>query len=329
MKRTLVFFSTLIITVCSILACGQGSKPSPNPTYTPGPTPTPLPLQASGLEGVTVRSVCLEVEQSFPEVTDPEYAELTPHIEETTEQVLIGLGLEVVEDDCDAEMSIYMKGKPSGKTYLGAGFCFQGAEVNGEIRLALSDRVPLTIPMSGIYESPKMIVSDWCAEEPYMAPFPILWPTALLEGLAQLWGPHIFVSAIWDQDDLVSIDAIELLAGIGPVEGTTPSLIQILETHESTRVRRDAALILGRLGQEVVPALVKALNDESSTVREAAVEALGMIGPDAAEAVPALIQTLRKSKSARETSARALRLITGQSFGEDAKAWERWWEEQQ
>ena len=44
--------------------------------------------------------------------------------------------------------------------------------------------------------------------------------------------------------------------------------------------------------EPAVPALVVALNDPQDNVRQSAVDALGMIGPDAAPAVPALVAVL-------------------------------------
>jgi hypothetical protein len=44
------------------------------------------------------------------------------------------------------------------------------------------------------------------------------------------------------------------------------------------------------------------------------------------EAIRILLGSLRsESGKVRETSARQLVQLTGQDFGEDAAAWERWW----
>jgi len=64
--------------------------------------------------------------------------------------------------------------------------------------------------------------------------------------------------------------------------------------------------------------------------RSAAAFALGGIGPEAKEAVPALIKALGEDQDAdvRKYAAWALEAITGQDFGEDAARWQRWFEEQ-
>lgn len=77
-----------------------------------------------------------------------------------------------------------------------------------------------------------------------------------------------------------------------------PSLIQALR-HRDTEVRRQAALVLARIGPEAadaVPELTEALDDPHETVRKAAGRALGQIGSAAAPAVPALMRTLVQPK---------------------------------
>ncbi len=69
-------------------------------------------------------------------------------------------------------------------------------------------------------------------------------------------------------------------------------LIKTLEDKDKIRIAREgAAKALGNIGpdaKEAVPALIKALENDESDVRKAAAEALGNIGPDAKEAISAL-----------------------------------------
>ncbi|TKJ29955.1 MAG: hypothetical protein CEE40_06620 [Chloroflexi bacterium B3_Chlor] len=54
------------------------------------------------------------------------------------------------------------------------------------------------------------------------------------------------------------------------------------------------------------------------------------IGLEAVEAVPAFIEALGDdSSNVQLRAALALAQTTGQDFGEDIEAWQRWWEEQQ
>ncbi len=77
------------------------------------------------------------------------------------------------------------------------------------------------------------------------------------------------------------------------------------------------------------PPLIQALGDKDKWVRLAAARALGEIGPEAKEAVPALIQALKWKENIRRKAAWALGEITGQDFSEDPDRWQEWWEEQQ
>ena len=61
-----------------------------------------------------------------------------------------------------------------------------------------------------------------------------------------------------------------------------------------------------------------------------AASSLGIIGPEAEEAIPALIQTLEDGEEhVRETAAEALGKITGQELGPGPVQWQEWWEGQQ
>jgi HEAT repeat protein len=65
-------------------------------------------------------------------------------------------------------------------------------------------------------------------------------------------------------------------------------------------IRYRAARVLARIGPdalEAVPALVRHLNDVDISVRREAARALGQIGPQAAEAVPPLIEALKSDEA--------------------------------
>ena len=67
--------------------------------------------------------------------------------------------------------------------------------------------------------------------------------------------------------------------------GKVEDVAKILREDSSYKVRVQAALVLGKLGdRNAVGALAKALNDENNTVRAVAAQALGRLGaPEAAE----------------------------------------------
>jgi hypothetical protein len=359
-KSVVLPLALLVVLVSGALACG--ALPTPGPTPTPAPTPTPLPVQAPGWGEVTVHALCLEVEQSYPEI---EGKNLEP-IAEAAQRILAKVGLQVMTggSPCDATLTLTLTGQALGEEYI-AGYCYSGAEVNGVMLLDASGREPLTLPIAGKRNPPFFIRG--CPTE-LEAPFAQAWSEALLQGLAHLWGPQVLIQALedeaaamrkaaaealgevgpeeegvvpalaqalGDEDEDVRWAAAEALEAIGPQAAeAVPALMQALEDEDnSVTVRRAAAQALGAIGPqavEAVPALARALGDESSTLSEDAAEALGRIGPGAVEAIPALILALENEvEFVRTAAAEALKAITGQDFGEDAAAWQQWWAEHQ
>ena len=90
-------------------------------------------------------------------------------------------------------------------------------------------------------------------------------------------------------------------AALGRIgRAAVPSLIQTLG-HQDAGVRRQAALVLARIGPDsvdAVPELTNLLDDPEEDVRKAAARALGQIGPAASEAVPALMRQLVQPRPA-------------------------------
>lgn len=292
-RGALIVVIALVVLVSGTLCCGPLLISTMS---TLGPTPTPLPLWAANWEGVVVNTVCLEVEQSYPnaEGKGPE------PIYEAIQDILDGAGIQVVGEGtpCDASLTLVLTMDARGAKYLGEQYCYSGAKAEGQVTLSASDRTPLTLTISGNRPTPFRIVG---CPEPIDAPFEGAWLRAVYSGLAQLWGPRV--------------------------------LVQPLGADYRYEARQAAAEVLGEMGPaavDVVPALIKALDASTEDVRVAAAEALGEIGPGAAEAIPALIETLKDSiKRVRLAAAGSLEAITGQSFGDDAERWQQWWEEQQ
>ena len=92
------------------------------------------------------------------------------------------------------------------------------------------------------------------------------------------------------------LDAMFVLEGLGEHgRAAIPHLVEALRDDDMD-LSAQAAETLGALGYEAVPALTGALGDPDWRVRQAACQALGIIGADATEAVPTLLQIIRRDK---------------------------------
>jgi hypothetical protein len=292
MKKAVLLF--VVVVVLAGGGSGCGSRPSPAPASPPAPTVTPLSLRAPGWEEVTVHTLYLEVEQSYPDIPDKE----PEPIAEAAQRILSTLGISVVADGdpCDATLTLTVAGRALGAEYIVGGTCYSGADVEGQAALTVPGRPPLTASLAGRQGTPFKI--EHCPKEPASAPFEVAWMEALLGGLSDLWGPQVLVQALGDESALVRDLAADALIEAGP---------------EAT---------------EVIPALVQALGDSDEDMRASAAQALREIGPQAIDAVPALIQALGDSESHVSGSAfAALKAITGQGLGREAAAWQEWWDE--
>jgi hypothetical protein len=251
---------------------------------------------------LTVETVCLEVQQSYPEIENKQPEPMA----EMVQRILRRTGLQVEDSQvtaeelvCDATLTIAVTGRALMAGYLSSGTsysCYQGAEVSGQITLATADQLELTLPFSGTQEPASQVL--WCMERPEHAPFGAAWPKALLKGLAAFWGLPILNSAMQDAEMLVRIAAPKAIEEMGLEAG------------------------------DAIPLLVHALDDVDSAVRRVAIEQLGAIGPEARDAVPHLIDALQ-DVLVRLDAAEALSAITGEDFGEDADLWRQWWAEKQ
>lgn len=285
MKRLSVLLFALIAVGSGVVACGPG----PTPTLSPTPTPTVSPVQ-------DVQVLCLVVEESYPQIE----GEFSEGIAEAVERILSELGLQVMAEGepCDATLTVTLTGEALGASYKHFGSfdtsrCYTGAKVYGEMTLTSPGTAPLTVAA----RARKPTISGTIYECPgkAQAPFYSVWPEAVLDGLADLWGPQVVFQALGDED---------------------------------ADVRQGATSALGKIGPEVVPALIRALGDEDELLRWGAAVALEEIGLKAREAIPALIEALGdEDQYVRSAAAEALGKITGQDFGEDAGRWQEWWEE--
>ncbi|MFW6107110.1 MAG: HEAT repeat domain-containing protein [bacterium] len=138
-----------------------------------------------------------------------------------------------------------------------------------------------------------------------------------------------------DPDPYARAMAVRALKQFRAAEAV-PRLVELLRTEQVERVRSEVISALGILGgSTVVPALASQLDASSTTLRQRAALALGLLRQEARAAVPKLILLLGdREPRVRQKADLALRLILGTSVGYKAGASEearqeaiRKWEE--
>ncbi|MGQ9628412.1 MAG: HEAT repeat domain-containing protein, partial [Anaerolineae bacterium] len=211
----------LIVMLLVLVTLGSGEV-----AYGADPTPMPAlpPVRVPGWGEATVHTLCLEVEQSYPDIE----GEFSQPIAETARRILTGVGLQVVDKgaSCEATLTITLTGQAS-VAQEPSGHFYSIAEFSGNVTLTVPERAPLILPLSGSHSASLPGVS-YCPGEPTEAPFEKAWPEALLDGLAYLWGPQVSIQVLGDEDENMRRAAAWTLGSIGPEEGVIPALIQAL-----------------------------------------------------------------------------------------------------
>jgi hypothetical protein len=115
-------------------------------------------------------------------------------------------------------------------------------------------------------------------------------------------------------------------------EEAIPSFVKLFN-NENEAIRFAASQALSKMGSKAVPPLISALENSSVVERVLIADTLGYIGPDAMDAVPALIESMSNSTfyySEDSSIASALNKITyslnsGHYIGNDYTSWHEWW----
>lgn len=107
----------------------------------------------------------------------------------------------------------------------------------------------------------------------------------------------VLIVALKDPDYNVRANAAKILGEIGPEAAIAiPALSHVLETDDAAYVSAEASRALGKMGKAAVQPLMRSLTNARKCYRPFVAEALGKIGPDAAEAIPAIRQAMAEEQ---------------------------------
>lgn len=135
------------------------------------------------------------------------------------------------------------------------------------------------------------VVTDRYYEDPRYA----IWALGRIGPEAKAAVPALLKAYLHDKNTAVSSDAGDALLRIG--DCIVPDLVRVLDEDDEWVEGYYAAVLLGSLGpkaKDAVPALIRCLKAKKVDLREAAIRSLGEIGAGAKEAVPALAGILRE-----------------------------------
>jgi|GEM_PF-3196745 len=327
--------------------------PESAPTETPAGTNLPEENSADWLPSVT--SLCIQVEQTYSGVsghTEPIAEEIQGILERIGVRATIG-----ETGECEAKLALTMQFTPSKVEVsgVGGGECYLDVALSGMASLSAAGHKTLTRSLDRpvLSRSPITQVSE-CPKKPDQAPFAATWSWPVTGMLQEWWGSPALVAALksnsalrWaavmslpgtapeaipalaemleDPDLLVRFAAAKALANYGPAAAeAVPALVEVINDpdHDTQyavfdalvkiggsqarlaqklgeadpQVRAGAAITLGMYGPaaaQAVPALLEVANDNDPSVRHAVITALGDIGDS--QAVPALIEAFHHS----------------------------------
>ena len=217
---------------------------------------------------------------------------------------------EAAEEDAEtfhATLYIDAEGEAVGANYIGVGWRWTGASLEGEISLSVVDKTFSWDFSGSVTPSPGIVGSSgWQTrnDAPFGKAFNVGFLPALFKAVGELKGLPPLISALEDGHPYVATAATKALGEIGDA-GALEALIAVLEDPDFFG-RPAAAEALGKIGDaRAVEPLISVLQDPNSDVRSAAAEALGKIGD--ARAIEPLISALEDHNSGvRSAAAEAL-----------------------
>jgi hypothetical protein len=339
---------SITVSICMVtcFVFVQSCKPAlvPEPTSIPLPTPTPLPEKMPPplriWEGITIKTTCLESKLTL---SQNKVVSLDP-IGETVRNILVNMGMQVVDQGatCDATLSLITQVEPINGFYIPGGTCYTGGNLNLTISLFATGQEAYEKVISVEQPVAETVSANWCEEhkqpEDFLEQrtFTEMWSEPFLDILADLWGPQAIA---WTLDQLVTgwpNFVSKKLKAIGPTDEIVQALIYALQA-ESDDLRKYAAMMIEDFtpeAEEAIPFLAQAVKNDinKQSVAWAEMSALERFYLRAKESAPVLIEVLGTESidsRTRKSAHRTLVAITGQEFGMNPQEWLQWWESEQ
>jgi len=298
-----LFYFFLIFLIILILQTGCKVVGSPfSPTQTPISFTLPIRSHPSVLvwKDYQIKTICIDNNSVFP-------GSIPGDLDRFLRDVHTDLGLEVLDpdDDCDATLSVNVKGEALSRNYTPGGKLYTGADIEGMITLSANGKPEHSLDLD-IHDPPPPAVT-WFTDNPPVhqtdVDFVRLWKGPVLGFLEELWGKRIW---IWGETNACFLGTrvcYDIEKEIGdPVIST--DLIYALNAGSSCQARCACKAILQFTAQEK--------NQE-----------------EAKEFLPVLMDRVKQENFVDECTLSVLENITGElEFNDDPQAWLAWWQAQ-
>jgi hypothetical protein len=302
----------------------------------------PVPTSTiAGHEGDRIYNIGLEIHDSYPSITNnPNRPNFPPKLrDDYTPPIMYNLGLNIVGSDQrqDGTLILNLVGKAIGANYEG-GYQYAGAQYTGNVEFVEEGQTIFNFPIDYLMEPPEYFKTKFGRYIPQDAPFVEIYQMVFYQTAMQIWGPQALIRN-WEDWTSWSYFPGKYCTCHDPTWCTYDSGCFIDESLEK---------LINSLGENAVPDLIGALKSSKIKTRLYALFALQNIGKGANNAVPDIIAVLKdedykfveasflerldnkgsfiSDRRIKNTAADALIQITGQNFGTDAEAWEKWWQ---
>lgn len=337
-------FGMGLVAAVAVVTCVNKKEPVEDPNRPILIRPT-LPLAIPGLKGHTIQTLCVNVKKYGKDVAPDAKASLEFR-ERTIAHVLALAGVSVVgeHESCEGTLNVWLSSEALGAPYTDHRFHFTGARAEGRVTLSIAGLPAQSFQIEDEIDVARSVLRDAGLDEASTPEQFEAMSVALLKGLTGIWGADLLVRllqhgtphslAINPASRGEELGRVFGSLGLRAMEDASAKLMPLLGMQD---VDNDAVRsCLKTLGKPAVGELAAVLKGNNFEAVHQAIEALDGIGPDAWEAVPALIGILRgEAAGLREDSARALLRICEprskggelRGFGEDADRWQDWWDQ--
>ena len=279
--------------------------PTSTPTQTPTPTPVAVPLVYSGFQDKAYSSVCVNVE-----IDEPEGSLESETILASVSDLASVMGMSV-ETEGNCEVTLEVSGAMIGRTgnYEECGRLYTGADFRGSLIMRIPPETAdvITIPLSGTQAVADFVFVNDLSEcdlkkDEANAPFSGIWQKPILEGFVKIYGANALSSA-FNVPYLRSAAEEKIEEFIEDENSKSDDVLLVLQTLLKSNNEGHISFALWQflyrqdLASQALAEITPILSHQNYDLASLAAKNIMYIGPDAKDAIPALLTTIGSSNT--------------------------------